>query len=334
MTFWKWSKTAAVNGTADSSCSFPEGMAPSALNDGTRGMMAALAKYRDDTAGNGMVTSGTSTAYSLSSNQVFDSVAHMTGAEITIYAHATNGAAPTLNVDGLGAFPIYTDSGSPVQAGTLIVGSIYTLLFNTTQWLLKDFYGQPFTVPIGGMIDYFGTTAPSSNFVLPYGQAISRTTYSVLFSLLGTTYGTGDGTTTFNIPDLRGRIGVGKDDMGGSAASRLTTAGGGVDGATLGAAGGSQNVTLAANQIPTITATNASQAISVTSAANVTQNAVYISYVNAGGGGTIVLNSNPTNTPLTSTGNNSISATYTNGSQVATKTVQPAIVVNKLFRII
>jgi hypothetical protein len=60
MTFWKWSQTASTNGTADSTCPFPEGMAPSPVNDGVRGAMAALAKYRDDIGGL-TATAGTST---------------------------------------------------------------------------------------------------------------------------------------------------------------------------------------------------------------------------------------------------------------------------------
>lgn len=66
------------------------------------------------------------------------------------------------------------------------------------------------------------TTAPSG-WLLAYGQAVSRTTYDVLFAAIGTTYGAGDGSTTFNLPDLRGRTIVGLDNMGGSQAGRLTT---------------------------------------------------------------------------------------------------------------
>lgn len=58
-----------------------------------------------------------------------------------------------------------------------------------------------------------------------------------------------------SLPDLRGRGLFGKDDMGGSAASRITTAGSGIDGATLGASGGAQNVTLDTTQIPSHTHT-------------------------------------------------------------------------------
>lgn len=99
------------------------------------------------------------------------------------------------------------------------------------------------TVPTGCILDYGGTTAPSG-YVLCYGQAISRTTYAALFAILGTTYGSGDGSTTFNVPDLRGRVSAGKDDMGGTSADRLTDQSGGVDGDTLGDTGGSETHTL------------------------------------------------------------------------------------------
>lgn len=103
--------------------------------------------------------------------------------------------------------------------------------------------------PTGVVLPFAGATAPT-DWLLCYGQAVSRTTYSALFAAIGTAYGAGDGSTTFNVPDLRGRVPGGKDNMGGSAASRLTTAGSGVDGATLGAAGGAESHTLTAAQIP------------------------------------------------------------------------------------
>jgi hypothetical protein len=56
--------------------------------------------------------------------------------------------------------------------------------------------------PIGSIVPYGGTTAPSG-WLLCQGQAISRTTYSDLFSAIGTTFGAGNGSTTFNLPDLR-----------------------------------------------------------------------------------------------------------------------------------
>lgn len=91
-----------------------------------------------------------------------------------------------------------------------------------------------------GMIMAWPAASVPSGWLLCYGQAISRTTYAGLYSIVGTTYGTGDGTTTFNLPDLRGRTIFGKDNMGGTAASRLTSAISNVDGTTLGAVGGDQ----------------------------------------------------------------------------------------------
>ena len=94
-------------------------------------------------------------------------------------------------------------------------------------------------VQIGSMIPYGGTTAPSG-WILCYGQAISRTTYSALFAIVGIAFGAGDGATTFNVPDLRGRYPVGADNMGGAAANRVTAAGSTVDASVVGNTGGSQ----------------------------------------------------------------------------------------------
>ena len=53
------------------------------------------------------------------------------------------------------------------------------------------------------------------------GQAVSRTVYDDLYDVIGTTFGTGDGSSTFNVPDLRGRVPVGDDTMAGSTATRM-----------------------------------------------------------------------------------------------------------------
>lgn len=75
--------------------------------------------------------------------------------------------------------------------------------------------------PVGAVIDYAGANAPAT-WMFAYGQAVSRTTYAALFAAIGTSYGNGNGSTTFNLPDLRGRVIAGKDDMGGANAGRLS----------------------------------------------------------------------------------------------------------------
>lgn len=95
--------------------------------------------------------------------------------------------------------------------------------------------------PVGSLVDYAGTGDPTS-WMLCDGRAISRTTYAALFTAISTTYGAGNGSTTFNIPDLRGRTTVGPDNMGTAQgdAARLDA----LD--TRGAVGGVQKHTLTA----------------------------------------------------------------------------------------
>ena len=59
-----------------------------------------------------------------------------------------------------------------------------------------------------------------------YAQAVSRSTYSALFSAIGTTYGTGDGSSTFNLPDLQGRTAIGSGSGSGLSARSLGATGG------------------------------------------------------------------------------------------------------------
>lgn len=96
-------------------------------------------------------------------------------------------------------------------------------------------------LPVGSIQAFAGANAPAG-WLLCDGSAVTRGNYPDLYNTIGNTYGSGDGSTTFNLPDLRGRVPAGKDDMGGTAASRLTSAVSGVSGTALGGSGGSQNI--------------------------------------------------------------------------------------------
>jgi microcystin-dependent protein len=247
MTLYKWSQTASADATADSSINWAEGQSPSSVNDSARAMMAATAKYRDDIAG-AIVTGGTSTAYTVLSYEVFDTLAHLNGQMIAFTPHTTNGATVTLNVDGLGAKPLRPAPNVELLAGTIIQGTPYVATYNNSDgaFYLQGVFGNPYNIPLGAALDYWGSTTPNPSYAFPTGQAISRTTYSALFSLFGTTYGAGDGSTTFNIPDKTGRASVMKE----TAATRLTSTYFGADSTILGSVGGSENTTLTAAQIP------------------------------------------------------------------------------------
>ena len=91
------------------------------------------------------------------------------------------------------------------------------------QWVEMGFAGAPGGEPVGSIIAWGGSTANiPSNFRLCDGQALSRTTYSELFSKLGTIHGSGDGSTTFNIPDLRDKFIVGAQGGGDTTYPGLT----------------------------------------------------------------------------------------------------------------
>lgn len=100
--------------------------------------------------------------------------------------------------------------------------------------------------PTGALTAFAGSSAPTG-WLLCYGQAVSRATYAALYSVVGTTYGSGDGSTTFNIPDMRGRVPVALDNMGGTDADRLTVAN------TLGDTGGKEKHLLIVSEMPSHT---------------------------------------------------------------------------------
>lgn len=321
--FYNWSRTASANATADATVNWAEGQAPSSVNDSGRAMMASTAAFRDDIAG-AITTGGTSTAYTVTSYQIFDTLAHMNGALIAFTPHATNGATVTLNVDGLGAKPLRPAPSVELQSNVLILGTPYVALYNNSDavWYLQNLASNTYGIPLGGGMDYWGTTAPSSAFVFPYGQAISRTTYATAFTLFGTTYGVGDGSTTFNIPDLRGRVRAGKDDMGGTSANRLTDANDGLDGDTLGDTGGGETQVLVTANLPAYTPGGT---VAVTNGTNLL----------TGTGGTDVASGVVYNTP----GNLvTVTASFTGTAQGGTSTafgvVQPTIICNYILRII
>jgi microcystin-dependent protein len=339
MTLYKWLQASGSNANVDSNVNWAEGQAPSSVNDSARGMMAAIAKYRDDIAG-AIVTAGTSTAYTVLSYEVFDTLAHLNGQVIAFVPHATStnaaGIDVTLNVDSLGAKSVRMQPGVALPAGSLILGTPYLAVYNNSDgvFYLRNMT-SPYVVPLAAGFDFWGATTPNSCFAFPIGQAISRTTYATLFALLGTTYGVGDGSTTFNLPDKTGRVSAMKE----ASATRLTSAGSGIDGGTIGAAGGAQNITMARANLPntsvpvTITDPGHTHAVTTLLGATVlTTQGGSEGYGGGGGNHTGLSGGFSINSATTG-----ISAAFNlnnNVSQTAMIVAQPTIVCNYIIRVL
>ena len=167
--------------------------------------------------------------------------------------------------------------------------------------------GSVGAVPAGAVMPFAGSTAPAG-WLLCFGQAVSRSQYGELFAVLGTSYGVGDGSTTFNLPDLRGRVPAGLDNMGGSDAGRLTWDN------NLGNSGGSQTHTLTTSEIPSHT-----HFISAAFDNNSTAGP-YPYYARAGGGSTLL---GPPN-GMTSAGS---------GGGAAHNNMQPTILLNYIIKV-
>ncbi len=84
---------------------------------------------------------------------------------------------------------------------------------------------MPVTAPASGVpagtVEYFAASSAPAGFIKANGAAVSRSTYEALFLAIGTTYGAGDGSTTFNVPDLRGEFVRGLDDGRGVDSGRV-----------------------------------------------------------------------------------------------------------------
>lgn len=188
-------------------------------------------------------------------------------------------------------------------------------------------------VPIGGVLIWPTGAAPAS-FHLLDGSAISRTTYAGLFALIGTTYGVGDGSTTFNLPAAGGRTIAAVDPSG----TILTSATMSPNGNTYGATGGAETHALTTPELATHLHVNtASSAVTDPGHAHgyFQPNAPAAS-AGAGVAASVVQGSTGSNTGTNTTGI-TVATTMTNanaGSGTAHINVQPTLLMNYIMRLI
>ena len=149
----------------------------------------------------------------------------------------------------------FKTAASAAAAETMALSSTGNL---TISGLLTDGDGGG-AVPPGAIMPYGGATAPTG-YVLCDDTAKSRTDFSALFAIIGTAYGAGNGTTTFNVPDLRDRIPLGKGTNNNTLGAETTGSGAS---AVVATASGSASLTLATSTFAT-SAKDSSTATAVT----------------------------------------------------------------------
>ena len=160
-----------------------------------------------------------------------------TGMEFTFIASDSNSGAATLNVNSLGAITILRQDGSALSDFDIGKTSAQKVVYNNGQYRLLTREQAP-----AGTIAMYASVSAPNGWLLADGSAVSRTTYSKLFSLVSTQYGVGDGSTTFNIPNFKSRNAFG-----------LNVASGSND--TLGETGGYASASMTIAQMPAHTHT-------------------------------------------------------------------------------
>lgn len=295
----------------------PEGMSPSGVNDTIRAVMGAVKRWFNWSSPK--VTAGSATAYTLTygvtPGALVDGMTHL------VQFHAINGPGATLNVNGLGAKPLYAYSaGAWYQAPPALfdVATVCRVVYDAGSGAYRLL--MPGVVPTGTLMPFAGSVAPAG-YLLAFGQPVSRTSYPGLFAVISTTYGNGDGSTTFNVPDLRGCVAAGRDNMGGVNRALLSSV---MASTTLGSGGGQQTESANVTSTGIVTATIISNSFSMDgpSAGSTSQPGIGQDHASSGH-----VHANVVSAGVLSTG---ISV---NGNTTPVTNVQPTIILNQIIKL-
>lgn len=229
------------------------GYAHTGVADGTaRNQYASVGQVQDS---DNVYAAGAGTVDAITASFSPTITALVDGMSLIVRASGKNTShTPTLNINGIGAKTITRQGGKKLCPGD-ITGADHNLI------VVYDSGNDEFELqnpgtdasPAGTLMPYAGAALPDGCWLWANGQtldAVTNTYYQDLYDAISHTAFGGTGNSSFQVPDLRGRVPAGKDNMGGTTSQeRLTGQSGGVDGDTLGAPGGAETHTLTEAQL-------------------------------------------------------------------------------------
>ena len=225
-----WSAAADMNVQAPPD-GWPEGMAYQAVNNTAREVMAVLARWQKDTSGE-LLTTGTSDALIVTPNGTYTSFSDGDRFSFTLHVDVNAGATLRVGPATNSAILLRDRHGELIHSDVLSQGDIADVVFRTNTWRLVSIANEvEGSLATTGDIKFHangGAGSPPPGWLVCFGQAVSRTTYANLYAVIGDTWGAGDGSTTFNLPNFAGRMprgtssGLSVGDTGGSATHTLT----------------------------------------------------------------------------------------------------------------
>lgn len=237
-----FSLDASSNDTAAPPINFVEGAPANTVNNSIRAMMAALAAYEADNSGSLVASGAAGNLLILSTNQIFTLANFSKAFTLAFTADAVNSGPVSIVVDGITRL-LHRPGSIPLGPGDISPGRVYRVAYVPA--LSRFIVVSPEIVP-PGTYGHFATPASiPSGWIECDGSAVGRDTHAALFGRIGAFAGPGNGSTTFNLPDLGGRAIFSRN----GAVPRLTAAGG-INGNVVGAVGGADTVTLSVAQMP------------------------------------------------------------------------------------
>ena len=208
-----WSETADSNNMAPPD-GFPEGMAYQAVNNAAREVMAVIARQHKNTSGE-LTSTGTADALTVTPYGTYASLSD--GDRFSFTLHLDVNASATLKVGTPAAASLQDRTGSAIAGNVLSSGDIVDVVYRSSAWRCIGVTNAAAAVVgevvTGMMIPWCGSeNFVPDGFLICDGAAVSRTTYADLWTEITTTYGGGDGSTTFNVPNMEDKFLLGEGD--------------------------------------------------------------------------------------------------------------------------